>query len=790
MTVKTTGSRLLDAFMGIRRDTEDLDPDDPRSLIRAYSASVWAYRAAKIRAQTLASVPLIVTTNDGEPIDNQNDPIVELFSAGNSSLMYRLELDMVIWGLGYWELSPIKASVQRLNPVTMKIEHSGPRNEISQFIQEIDGNEVARWEPEEMGYFYDFNPMDDFGSVSPLQLALRSAGIDINTTDFIRAYFANDATPGGLLTTDQELTQENMNLVARWWRKTFKGVSKKHSVGIGGFGIKYQQITPDLSNLALPEVREEVRREICAAIGVRESVVGATRAVNFATAKEDHIALYTDTVLPELDLLLDIINHDVIPVYAEDRMVVGNRDAIEILQEDRTEITTRAAQGFEAGHMSLNEVRALEGGEPYDQDYHFIGGKLIPIEMLNDPEEVLELFSAPAPFTDTDAPTDDPSGPQPPDSDEPDVADSAGDAARTVDPYSPPDPPGPKEPAPPAEPRLPIEPRQPRPPRDPWRTAALTELGRWRKKEKSKGPGVEFKRQYIPSGISETLIYDLAVHTPLKDAFTMARVAIRQAEQDEEPIDLLTDIANAPALPDSTVSEEDIEEAVAAWDRDHQGDERHGIIKSVKQVYIWDPVIARYRDAETGTLVSRDTYRAWINEEIERFQKRIGQEINELYSKQQTVEQWEADMRDLLKEAHIQADLLGRGGTETLTPSDRGALGGTLSQQYRFLSRLADTFRAGSFTQVDLNRLRTRAKMYASAIRHTLYRATQSVARAAGAAEKRRVLDPEAEHCPDCEAQAALGWVGIDSEDVTLPTKGVACIVNDRCTMEYRGASK
>lgn len=787
LAVKGTGRNpLWDAFIGITRGgTEDLDPNDPTSLGKAFMVAVWAYRCAKIRADTLASIPFKVLDKRGEPVASDSHPLIQLFGHPNrptrNRLLYRTEMDMTIWGTAYWEMSVPGFALQRLNPTTMRREHAREgRGELTGFRQEINGRVIATWDAEEIAYFHDYDPFDDFGSIPPMQLALSSAGVSYSVTEFIRAYFLNDATPGGMLTTDQPIDDTILAGVKRWWSKTFKGIENKGKVGIAGYGMKFQSITPTLNQMAMSDISEDAARKVCGAMGVRESVAGATRAVNFATAKEDHIALYIDTVLPEGDAILDALNEQLVPFFVDDgSMLVLDRDSIDILQEDRTEVTQRASQGFEAGYLSMNDARMMDSQEPFDQDYVFIGGKLLPVEMLKDPERVVEIFNPPPP------PQLPPGGQEPGGDEEPPPptrstvppVDSGPDIPRLARQDTPPD-----SPPPPATAPIDV------------RALQDNELRQWRRKARQRGVDQPFEARYLPDGLAAILRYDLT-RLPEARAFALARKALEDGDAgDDDLLQLLSDPdAQEPdVVPD--VDEEDVAAAVALWRAAYEDTPYYDLLdaepeRKAKSPFVWAANAMRYRDVETGTFVSTASFRAWLDDVLERHAKEVGQQMNALYAKQQTVEQWETNMRALLKEFHTQAVLMGRGGAGAVTTRDLNALGGRLRSEYSYLANFADTLRTGSFTKGDLERMRVRAGMYANATRRSFFEGVQAAALDANLLEKRRVLDPAAEHCDTCQAQADLGWVDINSPDVTLPGEDTDCLTQDRCLMEFRNAA-
>ena len=62
---KSSANPLLDVFNGITTDDAGDLANNAQGFAKAYQASVWAYRCVKLRAQTLASIPLKVVDAAG-----------------------------------------------------------------------------------------------------------------------------------------------------------------------------------------------------------------------------------------------------------------------------------------------------------------------------------------------------------------------------------------------------------------------------------------------------------------------------------------------------------------------------------------------------------------------------------------------------------------------------------------------------------------------------------------------------------------------------------------------------
>jgi hypothetical protein len=140
---------------------------------------------------------------------------------------------------------------------------------------------------------------------------------------------------------------------------------------------------------------------------------------------------------------------------------------------------------------------------------------------------------------------------------------------------------------------------------------------------------------------------------------------------------------------------------------------------------------------------------------------------------------WRLAVQGVLKDSHITAAALARGGFDNLDRSTLGFVGSRLREQYGFLSGLALDTRPGDFDGRALARL---AQYGNGAVRGT---ASAIQRRDAGPeAEERNVLGGS-QNCDECPGLSEQGWVPIG----TLPEVGTrTCLGNCNCTIETRVA--
>jgi hypothetical protein len=144
---------------------------------------------------------------------------------------------------------------------------------------------------------------------------------------------------------------------------------------------------------------------------------------------------------------------------------------------------------------------------------------------------------------------------------------------------------------------------------------------------------------------------------------------------------------------------------------------------------------------------------------------------------------WRIAVQTLLRDSHIAAAAIAKGGADNLDRSTLGFIGSRLREQYGFLSGLALDTRPGDFDGRAMQRL---AQYGGGAVRGTASAITRRDAVANGHDQERNVVSGSAASCDECLALADLGWVDAG----TLPEIGSrTCAGNDNCTIETRSSA-
>lgn len=341
-------------------------------LSSLYGESVWAYRCINIRADAIAAIPWRILEGEDE-LDQDND-LVTLLTEVNPEqnwldLIRDTEADLNIYGKAYWlkvrneSGTSVPLGLQRLNPSTMK--EKADRFGVSHFIQTIDG-EDEEFDRDDIVYFRTYDPNNDFGGTSPLDIVRRKIASETEADRYLTDFFKNFAIPPIIFTTKEDVREEELKKAERNWIRTLAGRGNRHKVKFTNKGITPKEIGYSIKDLAMDTVREEIRREICAGFGVPMPMAGASEAANYATMTEQRKYLYTETTIPRAKYIQGVINAELIKEFGDGLHFEFVFDALSVLQPDKQKERESYARLVEAGVLKPEVAAEALGFSPED----------------------------------------------------------------------------------------------------------------------------------------------------------------------------------------------------------------------------------------------------------------------------------------------------------------------------------------------------------------------------------------------------------------------------------------
>jgi HK97 family phage portal protein len=212
---------------------------------------------------------------------------------------------------------------------------------------------------------------------SPARVALSSADAMANMDTFTTNFFRRGAIKATLLSVggDNPLatpTREQLSQLETWWSKLVNGVKNAWSTGVTTAQVTPMTVGDGLKDMDFQAIATQKQEEITIAMGVPMALLLPSSS-NYATAKEERLSFYMNTLIPEAEFIAEQLNTKFLNEYNVE--LVFNFKQLEVLQEMETEKAINLQRLVYGGMISVNEAREMlgyspiEDNEPEDFDY-------------------------------------------------------------------------------------------------------------------------------------------------------------------------------------------------------------------------------------------------------------------------------------------------------------------------------------------------------------------------------------------------------------------------------------
>jgi HK97 family phage portal protein len=220
------------------------------------------------------------------------------------------------------------------------------------------GMEVVRFEPEEIIHFKFPNPTSNFYGFAPLSAIGIAVNLHSDMQNFELSLLHNNAAPEGIISTEQSLSDQEIERLANKWNEKYTGTNKAGKTPLLSRGLRYEKIGLSQRDMSFAEGRRNLREEIASAFGVPMSKL-TTTDVNLANAEIGEEQYIQDTILPRLTLIEEKINEKLVPIYDENLFVAYDP----ISKEDKDFILRERESNLLHQVTTINEERLRLGME-------------------------------------------------------------------------------------------------------------------------------------------------------------------------------------------------------------------------------------------------------------------------------------------------------------------------------------------------------------------------------------------------------------------------------------------
>jgi HK97 family phage portal protein len=302
-----------------------------------YCANVIAYRCVQLRANAIASVPIVAGRKMGDAASIRLDaPITKLLGpppggpAPKLSARKLLRWTMaqeIVTGRRAWEIetAPNSDRIVGLWPLAIANLQAFPSKGGTEWFRVFEygtGNEAVKYSPDQIFYSWDPSGTDFRKAESELQAARFDLSL-VNLCDrYGIGFLRNNAVPAAIITVTAFPDDDHRQRFTRNWSSDYGGPDNSgrvaiNEVGADGDGPVGESIDVKVLGLSakdsrLVETRKDAMVEIAIALGTPWSKLDASGRT-FDNAEVEDRAWWETTLLPDLVDLQDDINMQLAP---------------------------------------------------------------------------------------------------------------------------------------------------------------------------------------------------------------------------------------------------------------------------------------------------------------------------------------------------------------------------------------------------------------------------------------------------------------------------------------------
>lgn len=197
----------------------------------------------------------------------------------------------------------------RMEPVT------DATNFLAGYVYKGPGGEMVPLGLDQVIYLRRPHPKDPYRGMGAVQAIMGDLDARYLSSEYNRNFFLNSATPGGIIQSENNISDEDFNTFQARWAEAHKGVSNAHRVAILEAGMTWVDRKYTMDDMQFVELQEASRETIREAFGFPKAMTGATDDVNKANAYAGEVMFARWMTKPRLLRVKEALNCILLPMY-------------------------------------------------------------------------------------------------------------------------------------------------------------------------------------------------------------------------------------------------------------------------------------------------------------------------------------------------------------------------------------------------------------------------------------------------------------------------------------------
>jgi HK97 family phage portal protein len=347
------------------------------------------YSCIRVLSESVAQMPLKVfrrlpSGGKQEVADHPIYPLLHLRPDEEVSAFSWKESTMAhlcSWGNAYsfidFDGSGRPRSIKLLGPDKVTPKRLATNNKLVYEVTD-DKGQTKRYLKEQILHIPGLS-YDGIIGYSPIRMAAETIGTGISASKHCGAVFGNGARPGGVLSYEGNLNDEQLQRLKASWEAAFSGANVGKTAVLEG-GSKYTPITISPADAQLLETMKFNRSEIAGIFRVPAHLINDLEKATFSNIDQLSLEFVMFTLTPWLSRIEQAMNWRLfLPHERGEYFVEFVTDGL--LRGDVKSRYEAYRTAINSGLKSINEVRSLENLPPIENgDHHLVQGAMITLD--------------------------------------------------------------------------------------------------------------------------------------------------------------------------------------------------------------------------------------------------------------------------------------------------------------------------------------------------------------------------------------------------------------------------
>lgn len=246
--------------------------------------------------------------------------------------------------------------------------------------QEIGGRVMFKIVDGQVIDVEDMLEISNLYGMSPIQLHRENLGLARSAQDYGAQYFGNGGQMTGVLSADQPLKNEQVQVVQESWNASSSTAGTK----LLPFGFKYQRIGIPPEEAQFIQTRKFQAQEICRIFSVPPALVQLESQTTYNNVEQQNLMFARHTVMPWAKRIEQELDRKLLTSFERETLYF-KFELSDLYRGDLQARATFFTQMLQNGVMSINEVRMQQELNPIEGgDQHLVQVNQLSLDKMSE----------------------------------------------------------------------------------------------------------------------------------------------------------------------------------------------------------------------------------------------------------------------------------------------------------------------------------------------------------------------------------------------------------------------